>query len=140
MIAPVDDRVERLREIPLFAELDEAALERVAACAKEAEFPAGAVMIERAQPGLGMFVLLEGSARAELRDREIKFGPGDFVGELSLLVEQPRAARVLAVTPIRCLAIHRADFAELLETEPRIATAMLRVVAERLVRMLDAPH
>ncbi|MBW3593854.1 MAG: cyclic nucleotide-binding domain-containing protein, partial [Actinobacteria bacterium] len=99
------EHVERLREIPLFAELDEGALERVAAIAAEAEFPAQAVMIERGQPGLGVFVILEGSARAHLRGRDEDFGPGDFVGELSLLVEDSaRAARVLAVTPVRCLA------------------------------------
>ena len=136
----MEDHLARLRGIPLFAELDDAALERVAAIAAEAEFPAHAVMIERGQPGLGMFVLLEGTARADLRDRDIDFGPGDFVGELSLLVEQPRAARVHAVTPVRCLAIHRADFGDLLDSEPRIAVAMLRVVAARLVRMLDAPQ
>ena len=137
----MDEPLARLRKIPLFAELDDAALERVAACAKNAEFPAHAVLIERGQPGLGMFVIVEGTARADLRDRHVDFGPGEFVGELSLLVDQlPRAARVYATTPIRCLAISRADFRNLLESEPRIALAMLRVVAARLARMLDAPH
>ena len=136
----MSEHVERLREIPLFAELDDDALARIGAIAAEADFPAQAVMIERGQPGLGMFVILEGTARADLRDRHVDFGPGEFVGELSLLVDHARAARVHAVTPVRCLAIRRADFADLLESEPRIAVAMLRVVAARLVRMLDAPH
>ena len=137
----MEDRRARLREIPLFAELDDEALERVAAIASEAEFPAHAVLIERGQPGSGMFVILEGTARVELRDRDVDLGPGEFVGDLSLLVDQlPRAARVFAAEPVRCLAISRADFAGLLESEPRMAVAMLRVVAGRLARMLDAPH
>jgi CRP-like cAMP-binding protein len=137
----LDDRVQHLRGIPIFAELDDKALERVAAIATEAEFPAGAVLIERGHPGLGMFVIVDGTVRADLRGRHVDFGPGEFVGELSLLVDDmPRAARVHAATPVRLIAINRADFFALLESEPRIAMAMLRVVATRLVHMLDAPH
>ena len=135
----MDDRAARLREIPLFAELDDDALEQVAACATEAEFPARSVLIERGQPGLGLFVIVDGTARTYLRDRSVDFNPGDFVGELSLLADEPRTARVVADTDVRCLAISRADFRRLLESEPRIALAMLRVVATRLARMLDAP-
>ena len=42
------------------------------------------------------------------------------------------AARVRAETDVRCLAIGREDFARLLDSEPRIAVAMLPVLARRL--------
>jgi CRP-like cAMP-binding protein len=137
----LEDRIEPLRGIALFAELDDEALERVAAIATETEFPAGAVLIERGHPGLGLFVILDGTVRAYVRDRHADLGPGEFVGELSLLIDRmPRAARVRAETPVRALAINRADFLALLESEPSTAIAMLRVVATRLAHMLDAPH
>ncbi len=60
---------------------------------------------------------------------------GEFVGELALLVpDSVRSARVRAVTDVRCLAIGAGDFRQLLDDEPRIALAMLPVVAERLWR------
>jgi len=137
----LDDRLEHLRGIPLFADLDDQALERVAAIASDTDVPAGAVLIERGQPGLGMFVILDGTLRAEVRDRDATLGPGEFVGELSLLVDDiPRTVRVRAQTPVRVLAIDRADFLALLESQPRIALAMLRVVATRLAQMLDVPQ
>ncbi len=137
----LEDRVERLRAIPLFAELDDEALERVAAIVTETVFPPGAVLIERGHPGLGLFVILGGTVRADVRDRHADFGAGEFVGELSLLIDRmPRAARVHAETPARALAINRADFLALLESEPSIAIAMLRVVATRLAHLLDGPH
>ena len=137
----MEDRVERLRGIRLFAELHDEALERVAAIVTETEFPPSAVLIERGQPGLGLFVILDGTVRADVRDHHAEFGPGEFVGELSLLIDRmPRAARVRAETPVRALAINRPDFLLLLESEPSIAIAMLRVVATRLAHMLDAPH
>jgi voltage-gated potassium channel len=81
-----------------------------------------------------MFVLEEGTVAVELPGgRSLERGPGEFFGELALLGGGPRTARVHAVSPVRCLAIGRGDFAELLEREPRIAVAMLPVLARRLV-------
>jgi len=124
----------RLREIPLFVGLDETALAAIADVATEFEAAAGHVLVERGQEGTGMFVLEEGTVAVELPGgRSLERGPGEFFGELALLGGGPRTARVHAVSPVRCLAIGRSDFAELLEREPRIAVAMLPVLARRLV-------
>jgi CRP-like cAMP-binding protein len=127
-------RPERLREIPLFAELSDESLRALAQIATEVEVPAGQVLIRPYDPGLGMFVVEAGKVVVELHHgREVELGPGEFFGELALLVpEGVRAARVRAETDLRCLAIGRDDFARLLEEEPRIAVAMLPVLARRL--------
>lgn len=128
------DRVGRLRAIPLFAGLDDGALERIAELAIEVEAPAGQVLTRANDPGAGMFVVEEGTVAVELRSRTIEFGPGQFFGELSLLVpDARRIARVRATADARLLAVSRADFATLLESEPRLALAMLPVLAQRLV-------
>jgi CRP-like cAMP-binding protein len=128
------DRTGRLRAIPLFAGLDPDALERIAELATEVEAPAGQVLTRANEPGAGMFVVEEGTVAVELRSRTIEFGPGEFFGELSLLVpDARRIARVRATSDARLLAVSRADFAALLESEPRIALSMLPVLAQRLV-------
>ena len=104
--------------------------------AAEVDFPPRSVLIERNQPGSGLFVILDGTVAVELPGQTVELGPGEVVGELSLLVDVPRAARVYARTPVRCVAIGRLEFARLLESEPRIALALLRVVARRLAEML----
>ncbi|HZR92511.1 MAG TPA: cyclic nucleotide-binding domain-containing protein [Gaiellaceae bacterium] len=130
---------ERLRTIPLFAGLEEHALDSVASIASELEVPAGQVLIRAYDPGLGMFVVEEGRVVVEAHDREIELGPGEFFGELALLVpEGIRVARVRAETDVRCLAIRRDDFERLLESEPRIAVAMLPVLARRLADEMRA--
>jgi CRP-like cAMP-binding protein len=128
------DRKGRLRAIPLFAGLEADALERIAELATEVEAPAGQVLTRANEPGAGMFVVEEGTVAVELRSRTIEFGPGEFFGELSLLVpDARRIARVRATSDARLLAVSRADFAALLESEPRIALSMLPVLAQRLV-------
>jgi CRP-like cAMP-binding protein len=127
-------RIERLRAIPLFAGLDEPALSRIAEIATEVEARPGQVLTRADDPGAGMFVVEEGSVAVELRSRTVEFGPGQFFGELSLLIaDARRIARVRATSDARLLAVSRADFAALLESEPRLAVAMLPVLAQRLV-------
>ena len=129
---------DRLRAIPLFAGLSDDALERVAEIATEVEQPAGIALARADDPGSGMFVIEEGTVVVEARGRTVELGPGEFFGELALLVpEATRVARVRAKTPVRCLAVSRADFASLLETEPRIALAMLPVLARRLADVMQ---
>jgi CRP-like cAMP-binding protein len=133
---PADDPLARLRGLPLFAGLSDEVLRRILERAVELEVPAGQTLARADDPGAGMFVIEEGTVVVEARGQvEIELGPGEFVGELALLVpEARRAARVRAKSRVRCLALSRADFEELLEEEPRIAVSMLPVVARRLWR------
>lgn len=122
-----------LRAVPLFAALDDAALGHVAAVATPFECSPSHVLAERGHPGAGLFIIEEGSVSVHLPTGEVlERGPGDFVGELSLLTETPRTARVSCASHVRGLAISRTDFAQLLEREPPIALAMLAEVARRL--------
>jgi CRP-like cAMP-binding protein len=128
-----DERLARLRQVPIFADLGEDVLQRILGVSVELDCPAGQVLARAHDPGAGMFVLEEGAVVVEAPRRTIELGPGEFFGELSLLVpESTRVARVRAKTPVRCIAINRIDFEELLEDEPRIALAMLPVIARRL--------
>jgi CRP/FNR family transcriptional regulator, cyclic AMP receptor protein len=126
--------VDRLRTIPLFAELGDDSLARVAGVLSEFEVPEGHVLIQPGHEGAGMFVLEEGSVTVEIPGGgSVELGAGEFFGELSILGPGiVRTARVRAATPVRCLALARADFAAILESEPRIAAAMLPVLARRL--------
>jgi voltage-gated potassium channel len=126
--------VEQLRGLPPFDGFSEAGLERVAACAAELERDAGQVLALPDDPGSGMYVIREGTVAVELRAGTLELGPGDFFGELALLVEDgTRVARVRATSAVRCVSIPRDDFLSLVETEPAFALHLLRELASRLV-------
>ncbi len=126
----------RLKELALFAGVDDASLSRIAECVNEFEAPAGHVLMEVGRPGTGLFVLEAGEVVVELPGgRTRNLGPGEFFGELALLTDEPHTARVHAVSDVRCLAISRRDFAGLLESDPCVAVAMLPVLARRLVQL-----
>jgi CRP-like cAMP-binding protein len=125
--------IRAIRSIPLFAALGDRALRRVAEIATEVDVQTGHVLVESGMAGSGMFVVVEGSVVVERGAKRIEYGPGELFGEMALLSpDAVRSARVRAASPLRCLAIARRDFLTLLESEPKIAVAMLGVLAQRL--------
>jgi CRP-like cAMP-binding protein len=121
---------DRLGALPLFADLEDGQLERLAAATTEFEAPAGQALIERGRPGSGMFVLEEGKAVVEAPEGTREIGPGDVFGERSLLGEDiERTARVRARTDVRCLAIARPEIERLLAEDPRLAERLSQLSA-----------
>ena len=116
---------DRLGALPLFADLDDTQLDRLAAATTEFEAPAGQALIERGRAGSGMFVLEEGAAVVEAPEGTRELGPGDVFGERALLGEDiERTARVRARTDVRCLAIARPEIERLLAEDPRVASRL----------------
>jgi len=125
--------IEELHSLPLLAGMSPAGLERVSASAADLDADDGQVLALQDDPGSGMYIIREGTVAVELRSGTIELGPGDFFGELALLIEDgARVARVRATSPVRCISIPREDFPALVETEPSFALALLRELARRL--------
>jgi CRP-like cAMP-binding protein len=125
---------DELRAIPLFNELSDKGLERLAANAAEVECMPGQVLVLPGDPGSGMYVILEGTVSVEMRGGfHVELQQGNFFGEVALLVPgSARVARVRAATEARCLSIPRDDFLALVESEQTLALKMLRELARRL--------
>ena len=135
--APVPDR---LSAVPLFAQLEGEELQAVAGVVVPFDAPAGHVLVQPGMVGAGLFLIEEGKVTLSGHGRDLELGPGEFFGELSLLDERAvRTMRVRAQTPVRGYCIARDDFTELLTEEPKIALAMLKVLAHRLADVI-APH
>ena len=121
---------DRLGTLPLFADLDDAQLDRLAAATSEFDAPAGQTLIERGRPGSGIFVLEEGHAIVEAPEGTRQIGPGDVFGERALLGDDiSRTARVRAETDVRCLAIARPEIEQLLAEDPRVADRLRQLSA-----------
>ena len=128
-----DATISRLRQVPLFSELGDDDLAAIADLTTEFEAPAGQVLVEHGQAGMGLFVIESGEVRVDRpHGEDIDLGPGDFFGELAVLADVTRTARVTTVTPLRALAISRNDLMDLLGRQASVAVAMLREVARRL--------
>lgn len=125
---------DELRAVPLFSELSDDGLARLAAVGAEVVCQPGQVLVVPGDPGSGMYVVLEGTVSVEMRGGlHVELEDGNFFGETALLVPTAvRGARVRAATDARCLSIPRDEFVALVESEPSLALKMLRELARRL--------
>jgi CRP-like cAMP-binding protein len=122
-----------LRRAPILAEVSEAAIERILATCAELEAAPDQVLALPDDPGTGMFLVLDGAITVELPHARRELGPGDFFGEIALLVEGGgRVGRVRANGSARLVAIPRDEALALLESEPPLALALLRELARRV--------
>lgn len=127
-----------LREVPLFSEMDEQEVADIRAIMQEMKFRAGQVIIREGEMGDLFYVITEGHAEVLIRDADgaeliiHEVGPGDFFGELSMLTNEPRSARIRAVDSVTTLALERDDFFEFLRTNPHAAIDVMVELGGRL--------
>ncbi len=129
-----------LREMPLFADLSDRHLRRIARLAIPAAFRANSVIVREGTRGHSFFVVVDGRARVE-RGGVVTGGlvAGDGFGEMALLDGEPRSATVVAETDVTALRIAADPFRALLRREPAIAIALLRTLSLRVRRLEAAP-
>jgi len=127
-----------LREIPLFSEMDEQEVADIRAIMQEMRFRPGQVIIREGEMGDLFYVITEGHAEVLIRDADgaelilHEVGPGDFFGELSMLTNEPRSARIRAVDSVSTLALERDDFFEFFRTHPHAAIDVMVELGGRL--------
>jgi CRP-like cAMP-binding protein len=127
-------RSELLSAVPLFSRCSKRDLAAVAKVAHELVLPADHTLIhEDGRVAYSFFVLIEGQAEVRRQDELVaRLGPGDFFGELALILQRPRTATVTLTAPSRLLSISAHNFRPLLIRAPEIQFKLLEALAERL--------
>jgi len=133
----VEDKLEILRRVPLFAGLDERGLQAVSLLAREVPRKASDVLMVEGEAGDAFFVIVEGTVRIEHGDRTIRsMTSGGFLGEIALVDQRPRTATATCVTDARLLEVRGHEFQRLLETLPGVH-ARIRTAIDRRARTAD---
>lgn len=127
------ERVELLRSVPLFGDLTKRQLGQVARLVDEVHREPGSRLATEGERGDEFFVVVDGAVTVERRGREVaRLGPGEHVGEMSLLDDEPRSATVTTAADSTLLVMHRPDFERMLTAHPPIMRAMLTTLSKRL--------
>ncbi len=127
------DIVSRLANVPLFSDCSQRDLQTIARVVREIPHPAGTVIAREGEPGVGLFILLDGTAEVSIGGRKkATLGPGEFFGEIALLDGGPRTATVMAKTDVQLLGLTEWVFRGLMSEHPTIALKTLQQMAGRL--------
>jgi CRP/FNR family transcriptional regulator, cyclic AMP receptor protein len=132
----MDEKLELLRRVPLFAGLGGREIEEVGQLVDEVDVPEGTVLTTEGRTGNEFFVIVAGAVRVEREGvRVATLRDGDFLGEISLLDGRPRSATVTAESPSRLLVLSHREFDSLLDRFPTIQRAVLAALADRVRRV-----
>jgi CRP/FNR family cyclic AMP-dependent transcriptional regulator len=133
MIRRVTAPVDALRRVPMFADLDDRELGRLAGSFRERTFPEGSMVTEEGGAGAGFFIIADGNATVAIGGEErTTLGPGDYFGEIALIDEGSRTATITAATDLRCYGLTAWEFRPFVEEHPQVAWTLLKTLARRL--------
>jgi CRP/FNR family cyclic AMP-dependent transcriptional regulator len=116
-----------LKKIPLFAEVPDEDLRKVATFATTEEFPEGATVVKEGAYSNHFYAIQEGTVKVERGgDHLADLGPGDVFGEQGLLERQERSASVVATSPLRVIKIEHWELSRMRKTMPQVVEDLQR--------------
>jgi CRP-like cAMP-binding protein len=134
-----DDTAAKLRRVPMFKGCSTDDLEELANRITSLSVDASAEIVHEGTTDTSrFFVIATGHAEVSKRFRKVaELGPGDFFGELALLVDRPRNCTVTATTPMEVLVLDRRSFTDALNDMPSLGAAVAAALADRLCALED---
>lgn len=130
--------LELIRRVPLFSMLTAAQAETIAESVIKKRFARGATIVENGKKSNALFIILTGKAKVIATDNSGKeailahLKPGDYIGEMSLIDDQPHSATVKAEVITDVLVLGRQQFSQTLPENAAMSFAIMKVLVKRL--------
>ncbi len=131
------DKLELLRQT--FAGLKDEELGEMAALTHVSTYPLGTVLCHEGEYEDVFYIIAQGEASVTKKisdqegERELRqVGPGEYVGEMALIQNAPRAANVRTLTECTVLEMTKTDFETMLGSSPQMAMNIIRVTLNRM--------
>ena len=132
-----------LQQVSLFASQDDETLQLLEAKLRKCAFKQGQAILGQNDPGADLYLIQSGHVAVHIiaqngeKIRLRTMGPGECFGELSLLDGSPRSADVSADSDCQLLALSRDDFLAFFSTHPRVAEALIGLLAGRVRHLTE---
>ena len=127
-----------IRRVPLFAMLTPAQAELLADAVAKRRFKRGQLIVEQGKKSDALYIILSGRARVLMTDRKSRevilatLQPGDYIGEMSMIDNQPHSATVEAEIQTDVLVLGRKEFTRCLPENATMAYAVMQGLVRRL--------
>ncbi|HBL11027.1 MAG TPA: transcriptional regulator [Cyanobacteria bacterium UBA11162] len=128
--------VERLlfvRAVPIFQELRDDFLVRVASVMDELSFPTDYTIVNQGEEGRSLYIVVSGLVRVHIGDRDLaRLSQGTCFGEMSLFDAEPRSASVTTTEKCECLVLTQLQLYDAIDETPGIAINIIRLLSRRI--------
>lgn len=127
-----------LRNVPLFAILQENQLAVLTSLVTRKSFPRGATVIAAGDATDSLYVVISGRLKVMMSDDEGRevilsmLGPNEYFGEMGLIDDSTRSASVISLEPCELLTLSKRDFRKCLADNFEMAMMVMRGLVKRL--------
>jgi CRP-like cAMP-binding protein len=127
------DRLIFVRGVPIFKELRDDFLVRLASIMDELTFPANHTIFTEGQEGRSLYIVVSGRVQVHIGAQEIvQLDTGACFGEMALFDAEPRSASVTTLVPCDCLMLTQQQLYEAIDETPGIAVNIIRLLSRRI--------
>ena len=131
--------VDVLRKVPLFAKIEPARLKLLAFTSEHLQFMPGESICRQGEQGDAAYIVLDGKADVVVQSDHgpvtvASVGRNDIVGEIAILCDVPRSATVVATAPLVALRISKDGFFNLVTQFPQVGVEVMHELASRLLQ------
>ena len=131
--------VERLlfiRAVPIFKELRDDFLVRLASVMNELSFPTNHTIFTEGKEGRSLYIVVSGRVRVHLENRDLaNLEQGACFGEMSLFDAEPRSASVTTLESCECLMLTQIQLYDAIDETPEIAINIIRLLSLSLIHI-----
>jgi voltage-gated potassium channel len=128
-----------IARVPLFAELDAAAISDIMGLLRAQVAEAGETIVRAGDPAHSMYFIAAGEVEVALKKEMLRLGVGHFFGEVAVLRRARRSATATALTRTNLLVLSAQDLHALMQRDPRVAARIKDVVEKRVGREVVSP-
>ena len=127
------DRLLFVRGVPIFQELRDDFLVRLASVMDELSFNTRYTIFKQGQEGRSLYIVVSGRVRVHVGDQELaQLSRGTCFGEMALFDAEPRSASITTLEPCECLMLTQEQLYDAIEETPGIAVNIIRLLSRRI--------
>jgi CRP/FNR family cyclic AMP-dependent transcriptional regulator len=131
------DRLLFVRRVPIFKELRDDFIVRLASVMNELKYPANSSIFKHGEEGRSLYIVVSGRVKVHIADKKLaEVEPGKYFGEMSVFDTQPRSASATTMESCECLELTQEHLYDAIEETPEIAVNIIRELS-RLIRRLN---
>jgi CRP/FNR family cyclic AMP-dependent transcriptional regulator len=131
------DRLLFVRRVPIFNELRDDFVVRLASVMNELSYPANYSIFRQGEEGRSLYIVVSGKVKVHIGETNLaEVEQGKYFGEMAVFDTQPRSATATTLESCECLELTQEQLYDAIEETPEIAVNIIRELS-RIIRRLN---
>ena len=127
------DRLLFVRRLPIFNELRDDFVVKLASVMNELSYPANHSIFKYGEEGKSLYIIVSGRVKIHVGEKQLaEVERGNFFGEMAVFGTEPRSASITTLEPCECLELTQEQLYDAIDETPEIAVNIIRELSRKI--------